>query len=605
MQDMNRRTFLKTLGLGMAALAVSNPLLKAASRRDGTPNVILMMADDMGFGDCGFTGNTIIQTPHLDQLCQDGVKLSNFYSGGPVCSPTRATCLTGRHYYRYGIWSANDGRLPQQEVTIPEVLQGIGYNTGHFGKWHLGAPVEGYTGQNANNHAYVDWFGYDEYFVTGYSVPLYDPYGPNGEEAATSDNPYWHNGERVLDNITGDDSRIMMDRVIPFVQQANANGQPFLAVIWFHAPHKDIDASPEHRAIYSDYSTSEQKYYGCITAMDEQVGRLKDELENLGELGNTSWWFCSDNGPEGGTDGSTGGLRGRKRSLFNGGVGVPAFLHWPDFTDNPIFETEIDELGYPSTDVVCSTLDYFPTIMDFFEQSMPDDRPIDGISLMPLLEGSMQERPTPVPFRFYQKIHKMADSPTIATMATVAGTRYKFLTNLSDCAVEDVLINLDEDRGEQTNLLENHPLLADSLRQHCQDFMTSFENSYNGGDYDYDPTGSWRPLGQWQSYSPCDSLAVSIYSRDLKPGGFTLEENYPNPFNQGTVIKYSIPIQSVAKLSVHDMLGKQVAKLVDSEHPAGEYLIQWAPGNLASGPYFIKLQSGANQIDVIKCMHIK
>ena len=186
-----------------------------------------------------------------------------------------------------------------------------------------------------------------------------------------------------------------MDRAIPFIEQAIEDVKPFFTTIWFHAPHTPVIAGPEYRAMYSNYSEDEQHYYGCITAIDDQVGRLYHTLAAWGVSQDTMIWFCSDNGPEGRTGqngrnrGSTGGLRGRKRSLFDGGVGVPAFLHWPGHAD-PKSVVEMP----------CSTLDYFPTIAEVMEYEMPDNRPIDGISLLPTIEGNMTERPTPIPYRF-------------------------------------------------------------------------------------------------------------------------------------------------------------------------------------------------------------
>jgi len=173
-----------------------------------------------------------------------------------------------------------------------------------------------------------------------------------------------------------------------------------------------VDAGPQYRAMYSQYSEGEQHYYGCITALDEQVGRLRKELRNLGVAQNTMIWFTSDNGPEGmtgdqGTNrGSTGGLRGRKRSLFSGGVNVPGLLEWPGHAKPGRV-----------TDVTCCTLDYFPTIQEVTGASLPGKpRPIDGISLLPLIHGKTVTRPTPVCFRYIQPKRQMHDSPMIAML---------------------------------------------------------------------------------------------------------------------------------------------------------------------------------------------
>jgi len=467
-----RRDFLKTLGLGITAVFL--PIKSSHSKTiNSKPNIILIMADDMGYGDTGFNGNTIIKTPHLDQLCKEGVKFTNFFAGAPVCSPTRATCLTGRHYYRYGIWSANEGRLPVQEITLPKILKQSEYATGHFGKWHLGSPNEAFTGKNNKNLAYPEWFDYDEYFVTASSVTLYNPYGVNGGKAATSDNPYWYfkrnqgmtKSVRVTENIIGEDPRIIMDRVVPFIEESVEDNKPFFTVIWFHTPHKTIDTGPDYRNMYSGYSESEQKYFGCITAMDDQVGRLRNKLEELGQLNNTMLWFCSDNGPEKKTEGSTGGLRGRKRSLFSGGVGVPAFVRWPEHTDNPKFQNSKDENGFRFSDIFCSTLDYFPTILNYLNIEMPDDRAIDGINLMQWLQGEMNQRSNPIPFRFYSKKSNMYDAPTIATIANINGVNYKYLTNFSECGLHNQMYNLNDDPGEESNILDDNMWIGDSLNR--------------------------------------------------------------------------------------------------------------------------------------------
>jgi arylsulfatase A-like enzyme len=485
-----RRKFLRAAGAITAAAAVTHRP-SPASAQTARPNVILMMCDDLGYGDVGFNGNTIIKTPNLDAMAADSLKFTRFYAGGPVCSPTRATCLTGRHYYRHGIWTANAGRLAPEEVTIPATLKSLGYATGHFGKWHLGSPNPAYTGKNSGNPAYPQWYGYDEHFVTAYAVPLWDPFGPSGEDAATNVNPYWHNGDRVLDNITGDDSRIIMDRVVPFIQTAVAAAEPFFAAVWFHTPHAEVVAGPSYRAMYSGYSDKEQDYYGAVTAMDEQVGRLRSELASLGVENDTMIWFCSDNGPENNHPGVTGGLRGRKRSLFNGGVNVPAFLRWPGHaTPGRV------------TDMFASTLDYLPTIFDVLDYDMPDSRPIDGISLLPMIEGGADTRPKSVPFRFFNKYNSMAGAPTISLISG----KYKFLTNMSSTAHEDMLFDLDTDRLEENNIVDTYPSVAARMKQELREFLESAKASHAGADYGdpaYEPVNSWIEVtGEWSDGDP-------------------------------------------------------------------------------------------------------
>lgn len=456
------------------------PFTSVTAQAPQKPNIILMMADDLGYGDVGFNGNTEIKTPHLDAMAAAGITFTSFHSGQAVCSPTRASCLSGRHPERYGIWKANVGCLPREEITIPALLHEQGYATGHFGKWHLGALTPKTLGKkHGSKHAcFPRWFGYEEVFATRGSVALWDPFGPNGEQAATSAEAYYHNDERVLDNITGDDSRIIVDRVVPFLKSAAAARKPFFATIWFHTPHKPVVAGPEYKKMYSQLGEKLQNYYGAITAMDDQVGRLHDTLDRLGLAANTMIWFCSDNGPTGA--GTTGGLRAGKRSLFEGGVRVPAFLVWPG-------------RAKPGrvVDMTCSTLDYLPTVLELLGLQMPDERPLDGISLLTMIDGAMTQRPRPLLFRFFRSKNSLKGSPTLALI----DGPYKFYSNLSESGAEDLLFNLVSDRNEAEDLAASMPEKVAAYRKTLRTFVTSCKHSHDGGDYGkqgFEPVNAWR-----------------------------------------------------------------------------------------------------------------
>lgn len=474
-------------------------------------NIVLIMCDDLGYGDTGFNGNTIIKTPHLDAMRAEGGRFKQFYAGGPVCSPTRGTCLTGRHYWRYGITHANKGRLPVEEVTLGDICKSLGYRTGHFGKWHLGTMSKDVKeanrgGKSEKFYSPPQLHGFDTCFSTEAKVPTWDPmvtpdemnsrgkpkWGKPGEPFGTH---YWNeHGEIVPDNMAGDNSRVIVDRSEPFIREAAAEDKPFLAVVWFHTPHTPVVAGPEYRAMYSDYSEDEQHYYGCVTAMDEQVGRLNRVLKEAGIEDNTVVFFCSDNGPEGREDlennarcrGVTGGLRGRKRSLFNGGVGVPALVKWPG----------VVKPG-EDYDMPCSTLDYLPTLIDAMGYQMPDDRPIDGESLMPLFREETTSREKSIPYRFLERKRGMFDSPTTALITS----HYKFLTNLDEQGEHDMLFDLETDIVEQNNIIDEHPEQAAAMREQLVQFAESCRRSHRGDDYPtpYEPvndfqevTGGWR-----------------------------------------------------------------------------------------------------------------
>ncbi|QZE15470.1 sulfatase-like hydrolase/transferase [Halosquirtibacter laminarini] len=439
-----------------------------------SPNVILIMADDLGYGDVGFNGNKIIQTPNLDALSKKGVTFTNFYAGGPVCSPTRGTCLTGRHYARYGIYTANVGHLPKEEVTIYDLLKEKGYSTGHFGKWHLGTIVKGVSSKGKKRKPILNFNppweqNVDESFVTESAVATWNP----TENDRYKKNEYYHNGVRETANLEGDDSRVVMDRVLPFIEDATKKSKPFFSVIWFHAPHEPVVAGPEYKAKYSNYTDREQNYFGCITALDDQVGRLVKHLDSLGQLENTIICFCSDNGPEGKHEnkrfiGKTGGLRGRKRSLYCGGVGVPAFMVWPGVIDSN-----------SQTSYITSTLDYLPTLVDGLSLSIGDDRPIDGVSLMPMFMGKSKVRKNPLPFMYKGK-------------GAIINEDLKYIvTNGKLTEVYD----LRNDRFEENNIIDSHIDQVGKMKIYMTNWNNSCRNSQKGEDY---KSRNYKPVDKWQ-----------------------------------------------------------------------------------------------------------
>lgn len=372
------------------------------------PNIILIMCDDLGWGDTGFNGNEIIKTPNLDMLAGKGITFNRFYSASAVCSPTRGSCLTGRNSYRYGIPTANTGHLKVEEITLPELLKNKGYQTGHFGKWHLGTLTSKVKDANRGkpgdsiHYSIPTMHGYDTYLVTESKIPTYDPmlipkkfdkgkveglsYGwkaiENKKEAEAYGTCYWKGTEIAeTENLNGDNSKIVMDRVIPFIKNSVKQNSPFLSAVWFQTSHLPIVADEKMMAEYSEYSHVEQIYYATISGMDEQVGRLWKKVEELGVAENTMIWFCSDNGPENGTPGTSGPFRGCKRSLYEGGVRVPAFCVWPE----GIQAGAVSEMPMV-------TSDYLPTIVDILNLDYSAERPIDGISLAEAIRGNQMER---------------------------------------------------------------------------------------------------------------------------------------------------------------------------------------------------------------------
>ena len=446
-----------------------------------TPNIIFCMADDQGWGDTGYNGHPYLKTPHLDAMSEAGLRFDRFYSGAPVCSPTRGSALTGRHPYRYGIPTANAGHMRDHEITLAELLRERGYATGHFGKWHLGTLTsdqpDGRRGGRRPEHYAPPWdHGFDESFSAEVQMPTWNPMA---DQAFPSQ--YWTGpGEYATENLDGDDSRVIMDRAIPFIQRAVDESKPFFAVIWFHAPHSPVVAGPEHRAMYSEFSEGEQHYYGCITALDEQVGRLRAELSQMGVAEDTMFWYCSDNGPEGRTPhvrnnrGSAAGLRGRKRSLFEGGLRVPGILEWPRRI-----------AGGRSTAVPCSTSDYLPTIaVAVGQEGQLDGRPLDGVNLLPLVDGEMERRGRNIAFQCPDGGDQRRESRLGSPNHALIGDRYKFLSYLDEeRAGDDMLFDLAADPGERHNLVADLPEVAASMKSELREWSESCSRSADGADY--------------------------------------------------------------------------------------------------------------------------
>lgn len=450
-----------------------------------SPNIILMMCDDLGWGDTGFNGNKIIRTPNLDKMALEGAKLNHFYSIGPVCSPTRASFLTGRHYFRMGVWSANVGHLPNEEFTIARMMKTRGYTTGHFGKWHLGTLSKTISAKGIKRKPKINFAppwerDYDNSFVTESAVQTWNP----AQGGRSRNNPYYENGLIATKNLEGDDSRVLMDRVIPFIQNASKKQEPFVAVIWFHAPHEAVIAGPEYLKMYKGYGEAAH-YYGCITAVDDQVGRLRNELQNLGIADNTALFFCSDNGPEGRKEmdpkkpirkaGVTGGFRGRKRSVNDGGVRVPALAFWPNHIK-------------PNTviNVPMSVLDYLPTISKMTGAKMPQNIPFDGQDVMPILTKKENKHNKSIPFRY----GKYA--------CLVKGT-YKMIINSLTNKKDDKLYDLSKDKTESDNIINNHSDLAQEMRNEIIRFLENAKKSHSGVDYlnkSFKANDKWPMLGR-------------------------------------------------------------------------------------------------------------
>ncbi len=457
--------------------------LGACCQQEISPNIILCMADDLGWGDVGYNGNQIIKTPNLDKMAASGIQFNRFYSGSSVCSPTRGSCLTGRNPYRYGVYTANKGHLKEKEATLPELFKELGYATGHFGKWHLGTMTPDYSGKGENRHPELNCMspgmgGFEEWFSTEYAVATYDPYNPENSHGNSDVRAlYWHNGKNITEGLSGCDSKIIMDKVIPFIRRSVKKKQPFFTVIWFHAPHAPVVGHPEYmKSLYGDYSEKKQHYYSVVTALDAQIGRLRSELKELGVAEQTILCFTSDNGPEGNPgkiarfQGSAKLFRGRKRSLYEGGIRVPGIIEYPARFSR-----------HREIEVPCVTSDYFPTFCELTGLDIQKfERPFDGISLWDIMTGKQTERGSPIGFQFgmqksmvddrYKLVHNLGTERHRSDNGTVPMSTYE-------------LYDLISDPNETENIIHRHLDVASQMTRQLDQWVASCQQSDRGTDY--------------------------------------------------------------------------------------------------------------------------
>ncbi|HEY8504921.1 MAG TPA: sulfatase-like hydrolase/transferase [Gemmataceae bacterium] len=346
-----------------AALLLACPVFAGAS--EAKPNIVLVMADDQGWGDMAYNGHPVVKTPNFDAMAASGLRFDRFYAAAPVCSPTRGSVLTGRHPNRFGCFSWGHSLRPQ-EVTLAEALKKAGYTTGHFGKWHLGSVRKG-SPVNPGASGFDVWLSAENFF----------------------DNDPILSAEGKAVPLEGESSLITADAALEFIRRCAAEKKPFLAVVWFGSPHLPHRAAEEFRKMYADQPAALQNFYGEITGMDRAFGKLRDALGTLGIRDNTVLWYCSDNGalPK---VGSAGGHRGNKGSVYDGGLLVPAILEWPARIPKP-----------RTTDVRCNTCDIYPTLLEITGVKVADQPPLDGVSLVSLIDGKMTARPKPMGFWHY------------------------------------------------------------------------------------------------------------------------------------------------------------------------------------------------------------
>jgi arylsulfatase A-like enzyme len=518
MLSNRRRRFLQlALSAGGLGLLLAGLLTgwTSACRADQPPNIILCMGDDHGWEETGYNGHPFVKTPVLDEMAATGLRLDRFYSASPVCSPTRGSVMTGRHPNRYGTFSANWSMRPE-EITLAELLHQAGYACAHFGKWHLG-PVKADSPTNPGAMGFDHWLSHDNFFEMNPVLSL------NGAPPQ---------------KFSGESSQLLVDHAAEFIRQSKQQDQPFLVVLWFGSPHEPYSGLESDLALYNDLPaelkdrqvrlTSMEtgsavrrplrdvlrERYAEITAMDRAIGNLRDVLADEGLREQTVLWYCGDNGLPASAV-KIAALRGRKGQVYEGGVLVPGIIEWPAQIRQP----RTSQLNAVTSDIL-------PTVCQLVGAPLPN-RPLDGISLEPLLTGEMKERPTPICFWNYDVRHELqtprvpylkplqqqGTTPLAKRMGNIwtrnfrnlqhpviVGADYRgpraILDNRFKLVVHDQqnrgqaslsakreLFDLETDPAEKENLVDRMPDVARDLEQQLHDWQRSVLESLTGVDY--------------------------------------------------------------------------------------------------------------------------
>lgn len=342
------------------------------------PNFIFLLCDDLGYGDLGCYGNTNILTPNLDKLAADGLRLTDCYSAAPVCSPSRAALMTGRIPQRLGIddWikPGSGVHLKRDETTVAQMLRKVGYKTALFGKLHTNSRLDG-SEPTPTDYGFQSWLCTQNNALPSHQSPT----------------NFIRNGKPV-GPMRGHATTIVIDEAINFIERSA--GSPFLIFVTFHAPHEPISTPSRITSLYpAETNANRAAYFGSVSLVDAEVGRLMRELDTRLLRNNTVVVFTSDNGPETlnrykGSErsyGSPGALRGMKLHVTDGGFRVPGIIRWP----------QVVQAGSVSSEPV-SGLDLFPTFCQLGGAAVAKEHRLDGTSLLPLLQGKELVRKQPL-----------------------------------------------------------------------------------------------------------------------------------------------------------------------------------------------------------------
>lgn len=436
---------------------------------DDRPNIVLLLADDLGYGDLSCFGSPAVKTPHVDGLAKQGMKCNHFYAGSAVCSPTRASVLTGRYPLRFGITKHFNDRnqwLPESATTVAELLKDAGYNTAHVGKWHLGGLHVDETGKRLGNQPGPRQHGFGFYQTQIEQQPLRGTMGRErtlfrkggtvllrNDQRIEEDDPYY---PKHFTDANG-------DFAVEMIEKFSTEEKPFFINMWWLVPHKPYEPAPEPHwsgTAADGISDDQHRFRSMVQHMDAKVGEILQKLDELQIADNTLVLFTSDNGAA--YEGFIHELKGGKTDLHDGGIRVPMIVRWPAAIP-----------AGQASDAFGHTNDLLPTFCDAAGVELPSDLPIDGLSLLPHLKG--EAAPTEETrgtmfwqLNLYKGLQRHYPKPKPYATEVVMRGKWKLLA-LSGKPVE--LFDIQADPNEKRNVISDHPDLVVSLTRQLTQWL--------------------------------------------------------------------------------------------------------------------------------------
>jgi len=454
-----RNNNLKSL-LGLLLYIGFCTMARGLTEFEKKPNVILVITDDQGMGDVSAMGNPIIKTPNLDAFYGDAIRFTNYHVS-TTCAPTRGAIMTGRYTNRLNVFHTITGRslLFEDEVILPQIFAQNGYTNGMFGKWHLGDNYP-LRPEDRGFHKVVRHGG------GGIGQ------GPDYWDNDYFDDTYWHNGE--LEKYEGYCTDVFFSEALEFIEENKDT--PFFAYISTNAPHGPLNVPEEYIDLYKDYSDEElperfKRFYGMITNIDDNFKRLEQKLEELDLTDNTILIFTTDNGTAGGNNIYDGGLRGAKGSVYEGGHRVPLFIRWPDG----------QLTGGKDIDNLVAHYDLLPTFVDLLGFDFNPIKPLDGISLKPLLTESNASWPNRVMYVDTQRLQNLVKYKDYSVM----DDRWRLVNGKE-------LYDMANDKIQSKNVIDQHPLVVEKLALGYEKWWQSIMDEGPNERYAYIKVGAGK-----------------------------------------------------------------------------------------------------------------